>query len=650
MNFRELLVIDVILPCNYIPGMTSHSLSIEDILGRDGSLSASIHDFEFRPSQIKMAQLIQRALRQDSYAIIEAGTGTGKTMGYLVPVILSGKKTVISTGTKNLQEQIFFQDLPLITESLGIKLNTLLMKGRKNYICLNRYSQHFIQPSLIATAGKEAGDRIGQWLKKTKSGDRAELDWLADDDPLWDSISSASDQCLGMECPHMKDCFLNELRKKAARADIIIVNHHLFFADLMVKRGGFGEIIPRFQAVVFDEAHKIEEIAVNYFGESVSSGQLQDFVKDVEKETKEQSGLSGIADELNIIREGAERLQRIFALSEDKARIQEEDLAAIHDGASRDIRTALSRVRQKTGQVVSIRADMLIQSLEMIFASNVPDLLKWYEKKKRGITFHSSPLDISDTMREDLYEGVNTIIFTSATLSTNGRFDYIRSRLGIPEDALEGIYPSHFDFREQSLFYIPLDLPGPNAADFAARASVRIMETLKITSGRALVLFTGYSNMNIVYQKIKRALPYRVLRQGDAPKSSLLEEFRSDTNSVLLATGSFWEGVDVPGESLSCLIVDKLPFDSPGDPLVSARIESIKEREGNPFMDYQLPSAIISLKQGLGRLIRKRSDRGVLSILDNRIIKSRYGRLFFESLPDIPVTHELEDVRRFFKE
>ena len=629
--------------------MSIISLSIEDILGRDGRLSEHIGDFEFRPSQIKMAQLIMKALRQDYFALIEAGTGTGKTMGYLVPVIISGKKTVISTGTKNLQDQIFFQDIPLIAETLGLKLNTLLMKGRKNYICLHRYNQHFMQPSLIRPFEKDTRERIDQWLKETKSGDRAELEWLADDDPLWDAISSTSDQCLGLECPQMKDCFLNELRKKAARADIIIVNHHLFFADLMVKRGGFGEIIPRFQAVVFDEAHKIEEIAVNYFGENVSSGQLQDFARDVEKDTKGEGGLSSIADKLNIIREGAERLQKIFVLSEDKARIKEEDLAAIHEGTSRDIRMALNLVRQKTGQIISIRADALIQSLEMIFSGDRPDLLKWYEKKKRGITFHSSPLDISGTLREDLYEGINTIVFASATLSANGRFDYIRSRLGIPEDALEGIYPSHFDFKEQSLFYIPLDLPGPNAEDFAVRASERITEMLNISSGRALILFTSYSNMNIVYQKIKNALPYRVLRQGDAPKSALLEEFRNDTSSVLLATGSFWQGVDVPGESLSCLIVDKLPFDSPGDPLVSARIEAIREREGNPFMDYQLPSAIISLKQGLGRLIRKRSDRGVLSVLDNRIIKNRYGRLFFESLPDMTVTHELEDVRKFFE-
>lgn len=642
-------MIDGILSCYYIPGMNTRSLSIEDILGRDGRLSRSIDDFEFRPSQIKMSQLIMKALRQDSCAIIEAGTGTGKTMGYLVPVIISGRKTVISTGTKNLQEQIFFQDMPLISEILGIRLNTLLMKGRKNYICFHRYNQHFIQPSLLAPSGKDARDRIDKWLKKTESGDRAELEWLADDDPLWDSISSTSDQCLGLKCPHMKDCYLNELRKKAAKADIIIVNHHLFFADLMVKRGGFGEIIPRFQAVIFDEAHRIEEIAVNYLGESVSTGQLQDFVKDIEKEANEQDRLSGEADRLNIIREGAERLQRIFALSEDKARIEERDLALINEGPARDIRQALNHISQKTGPLISIRAEGLVQSLETVFSIHMPDWLKWYEKKKRGVTFHSSPLDISETMREDLYEGTKTVIFTSATLSTNGRFDYIRSRLGIPEDALEGIYPSHFDFKEQSLFYIPLDLPGPNAPDFAVRASVRIMEILEISSGRALVLFTGYSNMNTVYQKIKGVLPYRILRQGDAPKSALLEEFRNDTHSVLLATGSFWQGVDVPGESLSCLIVDKLPFDSPGDPLVSARIKSIGEKEGNPFMDYQLPSAIISLKQGLGRLIRKRSDMGVLSILDNRIIKSRYGRLFFDSLPDMPVTHELEDLRKFFE-
>jgi len=630
--------------------MSIQSQPIEDILGRDGRLSGFIEDFEFRPSQIRMAQLITKALRQDSCAIIEAGTGTGKTMGYLVPVIISGMKTVISTGTKNLQEQIFFKDLPLIERASGIKTSALLMKGRKNYICLHRYNQYFLEPSLLAPFEKGDKTRIDQWLDKTETGDRAELSWLADEDLLWDAISSSSDQCLGSECPNMKDCFLNELRKKAARADIIIVNHHLFFADLMVKKGGFGEIIPRFQAVIFDEAHKIEEIAVNYFGSSLSSGQLQDFVKDAEKEIKGAGGPGELANNLSIVREGAERLQRLFALSDDRGRLKEEDLVMIHEGPSRDIRMSLKVIQERGGQIISTKAGDLMESLEAVFSSNRPEWLNWYEKRKRGVTFHSSPLDISEGMREVLYDNIRAIVFTSATLSTNERFDYIRSRLGIPEDSVEGIYPSHFDFKEQALFYIPLDLPGPNAADFAGKASKRIIEMLEITSGRALILFTGYSNMHTVYDRLKGTLPYKVLQQGDAPKSVLLEEFKGDTNSVLLATGSFWQGVDVPGESLSCLIIDKLPFDSPGDPLVAARIESIRQRECNPFMEYQLPSAIISLKQGLGRLIRKTSDRGILSILDNRIIKSRYGRAFFESLPEIPVTHQLDDVRKFFKQ
>jgi ATP-dependent DNA helicase DinG len=624
--------------------------SIEDILGRDGKLSRFIDDFEFRSSQITMAKQIMKALKQDSCAVIEAGTGTGKTMGYLLPVILSGKKTVISTGTKNLQEQIFFQDLPLISRASGFKVNSVLMKGRKNYLCLHRYHQHFLQPFLLVPFENESKTRLDKWINETKSGDRAELPWLADDDILWDALSASSDQCIGSECPDIKDCFLNELRKRAARADIIIVNHHLFFADMMVKSGGFGEIIPRFQTVVFDEAHKIEETAVNYFGESLSTHQLDEFVKDAENDLKQHGCLKKMANNLNVIRTGAENLRRLFALTEEKGRIKENELAAVHQGPSRDIRMALDEISQKTGQLISTRADDLILSLETIFSGQRPDWLNWYERKKRGVSFHSSPLDISQTLIQRLYEGSKSVIFTSATLSTNGSFDYIRSRLGIPEDASEGIYPSHFDFKDQTLFYIPLDLPGPGAQDFAVRASERILNMLRISSGRALVLFTSYSNMNAVYDRIKDNLPYKVLRQGDSPKSILLDQFRDDTHSVLLATGSFWEGVDVPGESLSCLIVDKLPFDSPGDPLVSARIEVIRARNGNPFMEYQLPSAIIALKQGLGRLIRKQSDRGVLSILDSRIIKSRYGRLFIESLPEMNVTHDLKDVRKFFEQ
>ncbi|MFC1867098.1 ATP-dependent DNA helicase [Thermodesulfobacteriota bacterium] len=597
-----------------------------------------------------MALLIEKSLNNKAPAIIEAGTGTGKTLGYLVPVIMSGKKTVISTGTKNLQEQIFFKDIPLITQATGLKVDSLLMKGRKNYVCLHRYHQYFFRQSLLEPGREEIRRRIERWLEKTEFADRGEIQWLADDDPLWDAISATSDQCLGSDCIHMEDCYLNKLRKRAAKSEIIIVNHHLFFADLMLKKGGFGEIIPRFQVTVFDEAHKIEEIATTYFGVNLSTGQIADLVKDVEKEKGTLSDRDKeIDNSLNAIRDGIEQLQRLFIESEDKARLNEENLSMIYNGPSEGIRKGLNYIRQRFGQLLAARASELGESLEMIFVFNDPNWLKWYEKRKRGIFFHASPLDISRSMQEHLYAKPKTIVFTSATLSTNGSFDYIGSRLGIPENGLEGIYPSHFDFQEQAMIYIPKDLPSPNARDFGIKIAMRVVEILKITSGRALLLFTSYFNLNIVHQQINGKIPYTVYKQGDAPRSILLERFKQDTHSVLLATGSFWQGVDVPGDALSCLIVDKLPFDSPGDPLVAARIESIRARGGNPFMEYQLPSAIISLKQGLGRLVRKNSDRGIISVMDVRIIKSRYGRFFLESLPKIPVSHDLADLVTFFK-
>jgi len=633
--------------------MLKISNPIEDILGEKGSLSRSFQGFEFRPAQVQMALLISEALRNRGQVIIEAGTGTGKTMGYLVPIIMSGKKTVISTGTINLQEQIFFKDIPIISKTTGLKVDSLMMKGRKNYLCLHRYHQYFSFPSILKPDGDavRVRERFDGWLKKTKIGDRAELPWLADNDPLWEAVSSNSDQCQGIECIHREGCFLNALRKRAAQAEIIIVNHHLFFADIMVKQGGFGEIIPRFQAVVFDEAHKIEEIATNYFGVNLSTGQLVAFVKDVEKETEElcDTDKQEIKRHLNIIRSCTEQIQDLFYQSDEKGRLIGDGVLRIHEGPSADIRKGLNYIQQRLGHAIAARAEDMGRSLEVIFSSDDPDWLNWYEKRERGMVFHASPLDVSKSMRELLYDNVKTIIFTSATLSTNGNFDYIRSCLGIPENAFEGIYPSHFDFKTQTIMYVPNDLPSPNSKDFAVEAAKRVIEILEITSGRALILFTSYSNLNIVYELVSGKLPYTVYRQGDAPRSILLERFRQDTHSVLLATGSFWQGVDVPGDALSCLIVDKLPFDSPGDPLVAARIESIRSKGGNPFMEYQLPSAIISLKQGFGRLIRKRSDRGVLAILDGRILTARYGRFFFDSLPEITVSNKMEDIRGFFE-
>lgn len=638
--------------------MSKTFLTTHDILGPDGLLARSLEGFEFRPSQVDMAQEIDQALLTKTPALVEAGTGTGKTFGYLVPLILSGKKAVISTGTKNLQEQIYLKDIPLLQAATGLKPDAMMMKGRRNYLCLHRYHQFFAQESLLENRGRILKNRLETWIKETRFGDRAELPWLADDTSLWDDLSCSSDQCLGTTCLYFEDCFLNELRREAARAKIIIVNHHLFFADLKIKRTGFGEVIPRFQVAVFDEAHNVEEIATDYLGESISSNQFSEFAADLEKEMKAiPRGERGPFEaHLAALKTQVEHLKHWFDGGEDRGRLDAQVLEELRERPGNEIKTTLTALARdleggsfKRLQSYAMRAQELKHQIAMILEPGDPDWLTWYERRKTGVTIHTSPLDISEKLKSLLYEQVETVVFTSATLATNTTFDYIKGRLGLNE-TIEGIYPSHFDFATRALLYIPGDLPVPSAPHFPAAIAKRILAILERTRGRALVLFTSYHNLNMVYTIIKDKIPYVLHRQGDAPRSLLLDAFREDVHSVLLATGSFWQGVDVPGEALSCVIIDKLPFDSPGDPLVAARIDSIKSRGGNSFFEYQVPSAIISLKQGLGRLIRNAMDRGVLSILDKRILESRYGKLFLKSLPEIPLTHDLADMTRFFEQ
>jgi ATP-dependent DNA helicase DinG len=608
---------------------------------------------------MQMALLLEKAISREIPTLVEAGTGTGKTFGYLVPIILSRKKAVISTGTKNLQEQIYFKDLPFLVKIAGLSVEAVLMKGRKNYLCLYKYHQYGSQASFLESGTGRIKQRLERWLQATTSGDRAEIPWLADDDTLWDALSSTSDQCLGTHCVVYEDCFLNRLRANAAKAKIIIVNHHLFFADLKVKEGGFGEVIPRFQVAVFDEAHDIEEIATTYLGESLSTQQLAGLVSDAEKGLKGAGGIETgqIQRHLNAIRAGAEEIRTLFDGQGDRGRLDPATLTTLRKGPAQRIREGLKYVCRKISlgegeppdlQPLVLRAEALDGQLEAILRERDLHWLNWYERRGKRVVLHASPLHISERLNEHLYKKVKTLIFTSATLSTHGTFDYIRSRLGVGEDALEGLYPSHFDFETQALLYIPKDLSSPVSRGFVREAAERIGDILKRTRGRALVLFTSHHNLNLAYEILRDVLPFTLHKQGDAPRSMILDAFRRDIHSVLLATGSFWQGVDVPGEALSCLIIDKLPFESPGEPLVSARIDGIRGLGGNPFLDYQVPSAIIALKQGLGRLIRKSTDRGVLSVLDTRLMTRAYGRLFLESLPKIPITHDLSDIDGFF--
>jgi len=634
--------------------MVHQSPSIEKILGATGLLERNLDGFEFRPSQLEMAKMVWEGLQNETVVIVEAGTGTGKTFGYLVPLILSGKKAVISTGTKNLQEQIVFKDIPLLRKATGLKFDILLMKGRRNYLCLHRYHQFFSQAGLWTEDFDEARRKLERWLLRTPFADRAEVPWLTDEDPLWDVLSSTSEQCLGVDCPHMDECFLDRLRKRAAQAKIIVVNHHLFFADLKVKRHGFGEIIPRFQVAIFDEAHHIEDIATANFGESLSTGQLMELADDFEKRAKD---VRDIKPSLLSLRAACADLHGTFLGQEDKGRIGAETLGRIKEGPLREIRQGLRFIQEASLALESkdpeflefrARAGHLMEVTDEALKPRDADWLNWYERRRKTVIFHASPLDVSEGMRSLLFDRLETAVFTSATLSINGDFSYFHKQVGIPDHVLEAVHPPHFDFETQTLLYLPRDLPPPTDERFVAEAGKRIQEILLRSQGRALVLFTSYRNLNAVHQALDGSMPYTIYRQGDAPKSVLLQSFKEDVHSVLMATGSFWEGVDVPGESLSCLIIDKLPFDSPGDPLIAARIDRIRSQGGNPFLEYQVPSAIMALKQGLGRLIRQRTDRGILSILDVRILKSRYGKLFLSSLAPMPVCHQLDDLERFF--
>jgi ATP-dependent DNA helicase DinG len=630
------------------------------VLGPNGLLAKAVPGYEHRPQQIAMARLVRRALDERRYALIEAGTGTGKTLAYLLPAVLCGRKVVVSTATKTLQEQIVGKDLPLLREVSGLEFTATVMKGRANYLCLSRMDRAEEDPHFTLSSREEikAFKLVLQWSKTTPFGDKSELD-LPEALGLWHQLSASSETCSGQKCPRHEDCFVTKMRKRAAESDLIIVNHHLFFADLSLRTaqgpGGRGaEVIPRYDAVIFDEAHALEDVATEYFGVGASDFRVRDLVDDVGRvlgpEEIDALGMGRRLDRLErISKDFFALVEKLLPTQGDPTRRLSRDLTKGLQASCDDVQEALLSIKAVLAsqdddvevQNLARRSKEIADDLKFLLEAGKPGFVFWAEMRARARFLRAAPIDVANELKARLFANTDTVVLTSATLAAQGSLDFVKKRLGLtdPEtgkdayavDAL--VLDSPFDFRSQAALYTPTHLPETTDPKFVQACADEIYELCAVTGGRAFALFTSLRNMNAAHALLKDRLPYRVLLQGERPKQALIEEFRGKP-SVLFAAQSFWEGVDIPGEALSLVIIDKLPFASPGDPVVAARIDQLKEQQADAFSGYQLPQAALALRQGFGRLIRTRKDRGIVAVLDRRLTTKAYGKAFLESLPD----------------
>ncbi|WNL47179.1 ATP-dependent DNA helicase [Dyella sp. BiH032] len=631
---------------------------VSALLGADGPFARELPNFAPRAAQQAMARAVEHAIAERETLIAEAGTGTGKTYAYLVPALLSGERVIVSTGTKALQDQLFFRDLPKVRSVLGARLKTALLKGRANYLCLYRLDQTVREGASFDRTQASQLAAIRAWSARTRHGDRMELAEVPEESPMWPRVTSTPENCLGVECPFFDDCHVVKARREAQEADLVVVNHHLLFADLALKQEGFGEILPGAQAFILDEAHQVPELAGQFFSQSISARQLTELAQDALGECNGLTGAIGVVLEpVEALRDAVRKLRLAMDVLPDRGPFHLLDTAqpvreAMHD--VREVLAALADVlasqaeRSRGFANAHERAALYSERLDRIVEQADEQDVRWYETFPRGFALHATPLDLAGPLRALRERAQAAWIHTSATLSVAGHFEHFARQLGLDDPQTLSL-ESPFDYERQALCYLPSGLPDPGARDYTERVVEAVLPVLQASNGRAFLLFTSHRALRRAAELLEGQVPWPLFVQGTAPRHRLLEDFRASGHGVLLGAASFWEGVDVAGEALSVVVIDKLPFAAPDDPVLQARLDALEQAGINPFMGWQVPSAVIALKQGVGRLIRDVHDRGVLVLCDPRLTGKGYGRLFLSSLPPMPRTRELSAVQAFFE-
>lgn len=614
--------------------------------------------FAARAQQQEMAVRVAEAIEKGNHLIAEAGTGTGKTFAYLVPALMSQSKVLISTGTKNLQDQLFHKDLPIVTKALGVPATVALLKGRANYLCLHRLDLAEQEGRFRTPEMANSVIKIREWAAQTSSGDTAEMSSISEEDMIWSSVTSTSDNCLNSDCHYFENCHVIDARRQAQAADVVVINHHLLFADMMLREEGFAELLPQADAIIIDEAHQLAEVASSFFGESISGNQLLELARDSEAEyiteINEDPNFVRIA---SVLQKLTKDLRLSFGMEQRRADWQsiaydrefKKSVLAVSEQLSELEKQLLPLAERSKGLESCYERCTELRSRFTKLTTDIPDdHIHWFETHKRSFVLHITPFDISDIFHMQMETMKVVWMFTSATLTVANNFEHFKQRLGIETDNTV-VWDSPFDYSKQAVMYVPENLPEPTSPEYNEAVIKKALPIINACQGGVFFLFTSHKALQQAADLLDSEIDVPLMVQGDKPRDVLLSEFRHRGNAVLLGTSSFWEGVDVRGEALSCVIIDKLPFASPGDPVLKARIDNMRKNGGNPFVDFQLPTAVITLKQGAGRLIRDVNDTGVLMLCDPRLITKSYGKTFLDSLPTMMKTRNQEKVEGFLR-